>query len=276
MNGSCFYYQKYFSSHDFQIIRQLDLICYDSTESFSHRWYDYSNMFLLPAICVFGILTSALNLFILAKTGITENIHLYMLIGAVSDFSYLVTQVLIAWFRCGQLCPYSYSYWSKVYELYVYLYLGYVIVTFSALVDISVSIDRILLFSSNHNILSRRRFAVRCVILFITAAALVLPDYALAREIVPKGILIQPVSGIDNSTSYAYSIIYSKAMKKSWLVPSLQISLTVLSLAKGPILIGTVLIMCVILVLKLRNHQKRKNKITVTASEFSFLWKNPC
>ena len=255
------FYSKNLSTY-YEELLSLNLPFYNSTESLTLRLYDYSNMYVLPAICLFGIITGCINIFILAKTRIKENIHLYMLIGAASDTAFLLTQVFIGFFRCGTLCPYGYQYGWKFYELYIYLYIGYAIVTFSALVDISVSIDRILLFSSNGKVGTRTRFLIRCVVLFLVSAILVLPDYALAREIVPKGILIHAHTTSDNQIYCTYEILYTKTMKKDWLQPGFQVFLTVLSLAKGPALIALVFIVDVIVIIRFNSHLKKKRAIT--------------
>ena len=87
------------SPSDLDELLSLNLTIYYSRDSLSLRIYDYSNVFLLPAICLFGLFTGAINIFIIAKTGVTENIHLYMMIGAVADFVFLLTQVFIAIIR---------------------------------------------------------------------------------------------------------------------------------------------------------------------------------
>ena len=239
---------------------QASLPCYSSTEGLTLRVYDYSNFYLLPAICVFGITTSALNVFVLLKTGIAENIHLFMLVGSSSDLLFLLIQVFIAVFRCGVLCPFGYTYASKVYELYVYLYLGYAIVTFAAFVHISVSIDRIRLFSHSRTLPTRFHFAVRCAILFAVSAVLVMPGYALAREIVPLGVLVKTY-GSGNQTYKTYETLYTKSMSANWLQPAIQVFLTVLSVAKGPALIALVLFVDIIVIIKFNVHLKKKLKL---------------
>lgn len=120
-----------------------NLTIYYSKEELSERIYDYSNVYLLPSICLFGMATSGLSIIVSFKKSLNENILKYIFINSLADFSFLLTQFFLLIIRCGTLCPYGYSYWANIYEIYVYWFLGYTIICFKVLVDISVSIERL-------------------------------------------------------------------------------------------------------------------------------------
>ena len=249
-------------SEELEAIRNLELPIYNSTESLSFPIYDYSNVFLLPAICLFGILTSTLNIIVLVRTKLKEDVHLIMLIASVSDLSFLLTQVFIAVIRCGALCPYGYSYAANVYGSYVYLFVGYSIVTFSALVEVTVSIDRLLLLSNRGKSATGWRFSVRCLILLAVSVALLLPEQVLAREIIPMGAIERSYQDANNCSIRTYELLYKKTIKSSWLVPAIQIPMTILSVIKGPLLIGMVFLTNVMVVVKFKAYLDKKKKMT--------------
>ena len=240
----------------------LNVPFYNSTHGLTVRLYDYSNVYILPLICVFGLLTGFINIFILIKTGIKKNVHSYMLIGAISDTLFLFIQIFTVVIRCGTLCPYGYTYASKAYELYVYLYLGFTIITFSAFVDISMSIERIMLFTNSHKtIIKRKNFGVRCLLLFILSGLVMMPYFVLAREIVPRAVLVR-FNDIGNQSTATYEILYMISFKKYWLQSSLQSLMTSILIFKGPALICLVLLVDILVIIKFKNYLKNKRKLS--------------
>ena len=235
-----------------------------SKESLTLRIADYSNVYLLPVICVFGILTSILSIIVLAKINkFNENVYLYMMIDSVANLIFLLTQVPIAVLRCGILCPYAYTYGAKVFELYIYLYVGYVVVTFSALVDISVSIDRFLSFNVKRKAkLSRTHFFVRCLALFLFSAIAQIPLFCLSRAIQPVGLLVS----IDQATNQTVlsETLYRYFYRVEWLNPTLQVFLTILLMIKGPALIFLVLVTNIFVAVKFKKHLENKKKVTAS------------
>ena len=247
---------------------------YNSTRSLSSASLDYSNVFIIPSICLFGLVTSTLNIIVLAKLNFClskketkpDYYHLYMLIVSLSDFSFLLTQLFIAIIRCGVLCSFSYTYVAKLYELYVYLTVGYVIITFSALVDISVAIDRVRLMSDcKLKLASRQKFALRCIILLVLSAIVILPDYVLTNEVTAKGVLLT-VSQRGNETWYSYEILYAKSSKYTTESATLQIPVAVTAVIKGPVMIGLMVIVDSLVVIKFRAYLNRK--VAITRSKF--------
>lgn len=240
-------------------INDSSLDIYNTTESLSLRIYDYSNFYLLPSICLFGIVTSSLNILVIIKINkLNENVYLYMLINSISDLVFLITQIFVGLIRCGFLCPYGYTYGAKFYELYIYLFAGYTIIIFDCLINISVSIDRLRSFSSKQiqASTSRKMFLIRCICLFALSVLILLPIYMLPREIKAFGLL---------NLNGSYETLYIHSLKPSWKIPLTQTLVSGIIIAKGPILL--LLFICINCFVGIKFAQHIKNKKNVTSSK---------
>ena len=163
---------------------------YNSTDSLSLPIVDYANTYFLPFICLFGMFTSILNVIVLSKTKLDNDLNKYFFIISFCDLAFLATQVFIFIFRCGKLCLYSYTYGAKIYEKYIYHYLGFVIVTFSNLLDISISLERLSSFKINT---TNKKFKIsikmKCVIYLITSVLICLPHFIIYSNPEVLGLL---------------------------------------------------------------------------------------
>ena len=160
-------------------------------------FYSYLSVSVFPLISLFGIVTSSINIFILSKTKLRQNMNLYLLIYSYCDFIFISLQVPLAGIRCGALCPQSYTYEARFYETYFYMFAGYVISKYKALVDISVSIDRILLFykkQATKNTINFRMCLLRCVLLLIAAIVIMVPHHILSKEIRPSIMYVEELA----------------------------------------------------------------------------------
>ena len=249
-----------------QILNTSYEIFFDKT-SLTLRIYDYSNVYLLPAICAFGIITNALAIVVLLKINkLNENVYLYMMINTVADLLFLMTQISIVATRCGILCPYGYTYGAKFFEVYIYLYFGYIVVTFSALVDMSVSIDRVLSFNVNKKrMMTRTDFYVRCFVLFAISALFLAPIYCISREILPYAYLVR-MDGNNETTSAVIveEVLYKRKIKEFWLLPTPQVFFSIITMIKGPVLIAAVLIVNLFVSFKFKQHIAKKKKVTAS------------
>ena len=253
------------------LANELGVPIYNSTDELTPKLYDYANVFWLPAVCLFGMITSSINISVLIKTKLADKIHFYMMTSSVSDLLFLMIQFSLVVIRCGTLCPYGYTYGAKFFELYIYLYAGYVIITFTALVDVSVSIDRLISFQNKRTSRSRRNFRIRCSLLFVLAAVLQSPFYLVESSVMPLGIL-------SKNSGTTFEILYTQNIIPDWYDPAHQVPMTVLSLIDGPILMSSILLIDLIVAFKFQAHLKQKEKICKSVSshdanisiEFSF------
>jgi hypothetical protein len=205
-----------------------------------------------------------------------------MFIISICDMSFLMTQIWLVIIRCGSLCPYGYTYGSKFFEVYIYLFVGYVIITLAVMVDICVSIERLRSFdvkskTKNGNANYTRQFLLTCLGLLIISIGLNIPLYAASRNVVPLGYLITSDVPKLNDTiiekmnmtqlisidpDIRYEILFQKEIEPSWFVPSLQVLITVFTMIKGPVFFFVLAVVNVMVSIRFKAYRKKKKKIT--------------
>ena len=242
-----------------------ELPIYNSTGQLSNRIYDYANVYLLPAICAFGMVTSFINILIFSKAKLwKEKVFIYMLVNSISDFLFLFIEFFLVIIRCGTLCPWGYSYFAKFYEIYFYLHLGYALVVFTALIDISVSLERLNivtaskysrsgkrpdLFNLGLRVNTKQRLAITCVLFFLVANILVLPCFFLSREVTPLGRL----ASYGDDGSVTYTTLYTKDTKLAWRQDdALKVIFSLFTIAKGPFLLALLFFVNIMVIVRLK------------------------
>ena len=234
-----------------------------SKDSLSARSHDYSNVYLLPTISLFGIITSIINIIVLVEINKKPKSRTfkYMLVNSLSDLIFLLIESSLFLIRCGSLCPYGSTRFAKVYEHYIFLYLGYVIVMFSALMDLSLSIDRLNMFmTKKHAPRASRRynetrcFVFRCLSLFIFSAVILIPGFLISRDTRVLARLSLPGSN-------DYELLFENEVKAEWINNStLKLVYLLCMIAKGPVLLITLFVANSIIVFKFRRHIKKKQR----------------
>ena len=244
-----------------------DTVC-DNTSLYnkselSPRLVDYTNVFIHPAICLFGMVTSLLSLvifcdkkFLLAKAN--SIIYQYMLVISVCDFLFLLTQFFLVVIRCGSLCPFGYAQSSKSYELYIYLFIGYTIITFQVLLDISVSINRLFSFSTKFKNSFEISFRLKCGLFLIASIALNVP-MAISNEVSVRGYAILDI--INGTTQY--ETLFKVNFKESYDSPLIRAVLLAISITKLPLLFFILCILNIIIAVKLNRHMNKKSNLTL-------------
>lgn len=233
-----------------------NLTIYYSKENLTTRFVDYSNVYLLPSICLFGIITSSICICVSYKRDESNAKTLdYILLNSLVDFFFLIIQFFLFIIRCGMLCPYGYTYIAKFYEIYIYLYLGYVLVTAQIFLNIYVVYDRLKMFTgklTNQKQLTIYQVFGICVIISIFANMI---PYPIAREIVPLGIY-KPIP----NSSYS-EILYARVYRKEFQTIVMQNIFTAILIVKNPF---TLFVLCVISILvcfRFRNFLKSRKAL---------------
>lgn len=234
---------------------------YYSKENLTVRFADYSNVFLLPTVCYIGVLFSILSLFVSFKSDESNAKTLnYIFLNSLIDFLFLITQSFLVVFRCGVLCPYGYKYASKFYEIYIFLYFGYILVTSQVLLNIWVAYDRLKMFSGK---LTGQKppsiFKVYAVFLVISTLANA-PNYLLPREIVPLGIY-----KLDANSTY-YDVLYIRRIREIYLTPLAQNLLTAVLAIKDPFLFLVLCVMSIIVCVRFRIYLKSRKSLVKSLS----------
>jgi hypothetical protein len=98
--------------------------------------------FMLPSICLFSLITNAINIIVFYTIRSRNAIYKYMLANSLADEAYLLCVSFIFLVRCGQFCDYEDSYLAQVYAHYIYMYAANSIALFSIFLEISILVQR--------------------------------------------------------------------------------------------------------------------------------------
>lgn len=245
-----------------------DLPVFYSKENLTNRFVDNSNVYLLPSICGFGIITSFLCLVVSIKRDDSNAKTLnYILINSCLDFLFLVIESFLFIVRCGALCPYGYKYFSKFYEIYIYLYVGYILVTSQVLLNIYVAYDRLNMFSGKLNSQSQISiFKVFGICLVISTLANALP-YLISKDIIKLGIY-KP----DGPNSTYSDILYIRTVRKEFDSSVWENIITVVAAIKDPFLFLVLCGVSILVCFRFRAYLKSRKLLIkrVIASKLTF------
>lgn len=232
-----------------------DLPVYYSKENLTNRFVDYSNVYLLPSICYIGILTNIVCLLVTFKRDDSNAKTLdFILINSFIDLLFLIIESFLFIIRCGVLCTHGFSYGAKVYEMYMFIFAGYVLVTSQVLLNIFVSYDRLRMFSAKKYNRKQMNIFKIYTICFIISLFANTPPYLGLKEIVPFGIFKPDTNNNSNRTE----LLYKRVIRKELNTPIYQDFMIAWLVVKDPVLF-LVLCGCSIKVcLKYRAHFKTK------------------
>lgn len=231
---------------------------YYSLDVLSSRLYDYSNSYFLPVLSFLGIITSSLSIIgSLKKDESNTQTLTFIFINSVIDLLFLLTQFFVFLFRCGALCPFSYSYMTNLYKIEIFLFLGYVFVNTQAYLGIYVSYGRLKIFSGKVNEKQTSLYFV-CAICALIALGFNIFNYVLPYHVVEVGIYM-----FDANTS---EIIYETGYKEAFQTPLMQSLLTTSFLIKD---VSGYLIFCfinIVVVIRFRQFSEKKRSLVNTKS----------
>src|SRR5579883_1417340 len=116
------------------ILATLNNSTASSSSSSSNRLLDFTNVFLLPPICLLGAILNALCIWVVAN--LPGELYAFIMCHSICDLAFLFINMFTCVIRCGAYCPYGDAYVSKIWELYVHLYVGNTFLLFGIGLDI--------------------------------------------------------------------------------------------------------------------------------------------
>ncbi|CAF1037986.1 unnamed protein product [Brachionus calyciflorus] len=213
---------------------------------------DYVNVYWLPGICFFGMITSSLGIIGSFSKDFNKNPFKLIFIDSLGDFLFLLTQFFLFIMRCGSLCPWGFSYWSKIYEVYIYLFTGYTIITFRVLVDISVAFNRLLIFLNFKQSSKEFNFYLKALIFLTFSVFLNAPLFAISKEVVVLGHYYP------KRNSSFYEVLYTMSnrsiVKPNWV----QIILSILAIFKDIVFFVILIGINIGIAIKFKQLMKKK------------------
>lgn len=237
-------------------MNSTDITLFNSTLSLTSRIIDFFNVFILPPICIAGIIFNLFSILVLIKIKCEikdkRNIFTFMLLNEIIDFLLSLINVFIVIMRCGALCSYGYSYELKMYEQIIYLFLGNSLALFGTLIEISISINRLRAFKTEQN-KTLVSFRMEYFVLFVIALAINAPVYLITRSVSSIGVLTT-----NNSTLYS---VQNNQIGHNFYV---KILMSVLTLLRGFVLLNFLFIVNLIIAVKFRSFVRKKHTISST------------
>lgn len=233
-----------------------------SIDTLTYRFVDYANVIAVPIACTFSLTTNTFNLFVLLQPSIKDGIYRYMLAMCISDFYTLLSTMWLCLIRCGALCSaqMSYSYSSKIYEQYLFLYFQNVSLFTTNIMDLHIAISRLMSFSKDSlKYLSKNLpFKFRILIVLIIGLILNFPNYILSRDISNTYNLV--VRNNDTNQTSLYPI-YQVVNNKIGNDPAGKVFLFILGIMRKLFLLVLLTVINVIMAIKFIRHMRKKRKL---------------
>ena len=120
---------------------------YDTIEGYPNRFNDSLVVYILPIINIYSFCCNVITAMILSKSKLTGDVNQYMLVESIITSIYCLISSFISIIRCGTLCPWGYDYLSKLYELYIFIFVGDSIEFFKFIINLIMSIIKYRSFS---------------------------------------------------------------------------------------------------------------------------------
>lgn len=246
---------------------------FTSIVSLSVPIQDIVNTYVLASISVLGSITNIMSLCVLIKCYVKTRgkMYAFLILASLANFTKMSTSIPLCIFRCGTLCSTGYNYYSKIYELYIYLFVGNSAKVYVILVYISSSLDRLISFSPELMRKYERVVSLRLVFIFwfIVSFAVNYPDYILTRNVTEIGRLVA-VNGTNNGTQQFQSL-FSVTSNSIGQTSSMRLILYVLNVLRRFAILVVLLVINLAVCVKFTRHLKNKRRIAVRSNSKSIV-----
>ena len=155
-------------------------------------------VFVFPTLLVIGVILNGISLAVLIKilrkkyrqksNSSNLNMFKYMLANELADFITCFISIFIFLSRCAKYCPIGYTYGAKLYDQYIFSFLGNNFSLWTLLNEISFSIERLKSFTAKKKE-KKISFITLSLILFMISTIINLPHFVISRNVVPFAIL---------------------------------------------------------------------------------------
>ncbi|CAF0913954.1 unnamed protein product [Brachionus calyciflorus] len=241
-------------------ISKDDIKIHYSLNELSLEIIDLANIYVLPIVCLIGIILNFLSTFVLFKLRAKSELYKFMLSISISDFLFLLLSIFLVIIRCGRFCQYGYTYISKFYELYFYLYLGNIFLMFVLLVNLLICYNRITSFSKHTNKTKFVTFKVKIICVIVIATLANVPNYVMTRQVKKIGVLRKIIanetSGLVFSDMDLFSVESFEFSKINWV----KVVLFIFNLGRGFILMIILFVFNLAIAIKLKMYLNSKSK----------------
>ena len=176
---------------------------YFSLETLSPRILDVLNVFVLPVVSLFALINSSICLVILSHEKLKGLIYKHLFIDSAASVLYSFSNCFIFLIRCGIYCDLGYNYWSKFYEIYVFIYFGKSIELFIMMIEINLAFYRFFSFTNLHK--KQIPFNIKLILFLFASFSTCIPVCILPRTISQIGYFVTNHT-ISNETIIHYPL----------------------------------------------------------------------
>lgn len=205
--------------------------------------------FILPPICMVGILTNIVNVVVFSNKSLKNSIYKFMFVHSIADLAYLTISFFYFFVKYTLLNNYysSETFLMNLYDLYAYTTLATILAMFMLIIEMLVSIKRLLIVS---NINLTLKMKIKWIVLMCFALSLAL-NFQL-----PLGTsIVSAQSNQTTNSSQRYFIVYNWFGESNWY----RYSFTLSSIVRGLIIPIVAFFVNVSMAIKFRSILRRKN-----------------
>ena len=221
---------------------------------------DWSYFYLLPMISFIGFvleIISTLTFIKIVKNNHTD-IYKYLLAYSVSDAMALFIHCFIGVFKCGVHCNIEHSLAAKIYEFYIYLFIGNIFNTLSVFIDLKISLDRYLLISQKSNARLNKPSRPKLTITIFSALSILLNIPYLFIYEIDKTETAAIVANNSTKTLYEFRVELSDRFKTNAKVNLMAI----VGISKDFVLLFLVFTINIMMTIAFRQRLRKKQYFT--------------
>ena len=116
---------------------------------------------ILPSVCIIGLVTNSINFVIFAerrRIGLRNRRHQYFQRDSLAEFFYLLACLGYFVLKTKVLANFHFTFFTAIYEKYVYMYFASVLACFMLFLRLYISIRRLLIILNTGIYLQTIRF----------------------------------------------------------------------------------------------------------------------
>lgn len=242
-----------------------ELPIFESKEELSSPQSDSINSFFLPLTCAFGLLTSTCGLIGSYKKDLSSSNSVssdFIFINSLVDFFFLLSQFFVFLFRCGALCTFSYEYFSQIYQLHIFWFVGYTLVNSQVIFGIYVAVGRLSLFGAakkTHSTTNSKQMFIGYLVCLLASIGPNLFTNSIAFRVIEMGIFKPP--SLNNSQNNTGQILFGIDFNSYFKNELMQNILVVVLTLKDPMLYVAYCGLNLVIIIKFRRFLLKKKRL---------------
>ena len=181
--------------------------------------------YVLPIICLFGIVTNAINIYVFSKQrrkNLRNRMHQYFHLDSIVELVYLIIGLVYFILRTEQFRHLRNSYLTVLYEKFMFYYFSTSLAFFTIFLRVFISIKR-LLIALNTGVFIQTIHFYQVIGSFMVVSLMIDLPSVINCPIVPKTFIIQNLNfSYSNQRAPVYYEMSYKTIENSLMIKSLN------------------------------------------------------